>query len=63
MATLRAALVNLGVKAEGISPFVWERDKTVRVPKAISGQFHKGRRAPNFVNDLLEYCWIVYEKA
>ena len=62
MITMRQSLMNLGV-SKGVNPFLWEQDgmKGVVNP-ALAAQFKYGRRQ-NFLNDLLEYCWLVYSKA
>lgn len=65
MVTLRAALKAIGV-SKGDNPFVWEATKGAVAPQlaahfTIQGKVH--RPVQNFVNDLTEYCWLVYSKA
>lgn len=61
MITLRAALKELGF-SKGVQPFAWEQAKGVVSPE-LTAQFKYGRSSGNFLNDLLEYCWLVYSKA
>jgi len=58
--TMRPELKDVAIK-KGVSPFAWEENKGAINPH-LAGQFKYGRR-PNFTNDLLEYCWLVYSKA
>jgi len=57
---MRQALKNVGA-SKGVNPFVWEAKKGV-LNQQLAGMFPLGR-AQNFLNDLLEYCWLVYSKA
>jgi hypothetical protein len=67
---MRYALQQLGMKKgdeevgkKDDKPFVWERDDLKGVVNpALAAQFKYGRRK-NPLNDLLEYCWLVYSKA
>jgi hypothetical protein len=59
MITMRAALKSLGV-SKGVNPFKWEEKGDVH--PELASQFKYGR-GQNFLNDLLEYCWLVYSKA
>lgn len=60
MVTMRQALKNVGV-SKGVNPFMWEETKGV-VNRELANKF---QYAPvhNYLNDLLEYCWLVYSKA
>ena len=67
MTTMRQSLKNLGV-SKGVNPFLWEQKGMEGVVNpALSAQFKVGqveiKRGQNFLNDLLEYCWLVYSKA
>ncbi len=44
------------------SQFVWEATPG-KVDQRLTSQFHNQSRGQNFLNDLLEYCWLVYSKA
>jgi len=58
---LRAALKAVGV-AKGDNPFIWEEKRGVIDPQ-LAAKFPYGRPVQNFVNDLTEYCWLVYSKS
>lgn len=58
---MRAALKSVGV-SKGVNPFVWEEKKGVVDPHLVA-KFPYGRPVQNYVNDLLEYCWLVYTKS
>lgn len=60
MTTMRQALKDLGF-SKGISPFAWEQPGQSLNPH-LAAQFTYGR-GQNFLNDLLEYCWLAYSKA
>ena len=60
MITMRAALMKVGF-SKGVMPFVWEQDKG-NVNHLLNAQFRFGRSSGNYLNDLLEYCWLVYSK-
>ncbi|MBM7066815.1 hypothetical protein [Actibacterium sp. 188UL27-1] len=60
MTTMRQDLKTLGV-SKGINPFLWEKDKG-GVHPILAGQFKHGRRK-NYLNDMLEYCWLAYSKS
>jgi len=60
MVTLRQALKDVGV-SRGVNPFLWEKEAQ-NVNPHLAAQF-KHARGKNFLNDLLEYCWLVYSKA
>lgn len=60
MTTMRAALKQVGA-AKGVNPFAWEESKGAVHPR-LAEQFTHGR-SQNFLNDLLEYCWLAYSKA
>lgn len=67
MITMRQSLKNIGA-SKGVNPFLWEKEgKNSVVHPALSAQFKVGQvkinRGQNFLNDLLEYCWLVYSKA
>jgi hypothetical protein len=67
MITMRHSLKILGV-SKGVNPFLWEKEGTKGlVNPVLSDQFKVGQdkstRGQNFLNDLLEYCWLVYSKA
>jgi hypothetical protein len=62
MVTLRQALKDLGMQKDA-NPFVGEKDKPANVNKLLADQFKYGGRGQNFLNDLLEYCWLAYSKA
>ena len=63
MITMRQALVEIGVK-KGANPFKWEAEEFVgTVNPHLLDQFTYGRPRGNFLNDMLEYCWLVYSKA
>ncbi|ECF6016436.1 hypothetical protein QG25_003400 [Salmonella enterica subsp. salamae] len=59
--TLRRDIESLGIKSRE-NPFVWEVQKGI-VNEELTKQFHEGRRRKNYINDLAEYCWLVYKKA
>ena len=61
MITLRAALMNVGF-SKGVAAFAWEQDKGAVNPQ-LAAQFTYGRSSNNYLNDLLEYCWLVYSKS
>lgn len=61
MTTMRQALKEIGV-AKGIQPFLWEEKPGKGVHPALAAQFRYGR-GQNFLNDMLEYCWLAYTKA
>jgi hypothetical protein len=44
------------------SQFVWEAAPG-KVDERLANQFHHQKRGRNPLNDLLEYCWLVYSKA
>jgi len=59
---MRTTLRQLGV-SKGVNPFAWEQEgKKGIVNDALTAQFKYGR-GKNYLNDLLEYCWLVYSKA
>ena len=58
---LRAALKAIGVR-RGDNPFIWEEQKGALAPQ-LAAKFTVHRPVKNFVNDLTEYCWLVYSKA
>lgn len=60
MITMRQALKEIGISI-GNNAFVWE-EKGQTINQHLAGQFKYGRRQ-NFLNDILEYCWLVYSKA
>jgi hypothetical protein len=60
MISMRASLKNVGV-SKGVNPFCWEA-KRGEVNQQLASMFPFGR-GQNFLNDLLEYCWLVYSKA
>jgi hypothetical protein len=46
------------------SQFVWESEATKgKVDERLAKQFHLQKPVKNPLNDLLEYCWLVYSKA
>ncbi|WP_447873192.1 hypothetical protein [Serratia fonticola] len=59
--TLRRDIESLGTKSRG-NPFVWE-EKNGIVDEELANHFHNGIRRKNHINDLAEYCWLVYKKA
>jgi hypothetical protein len=59
MVTMRQALKNIGTST-GANAFVWEETPAMNVH--LAGQFKYGR-GKNFLNDMLEYCWLAYSKA
>ncbi|ROP62224.1 hypothetical protein EDF81_0707 [Enterobacter sp. BIGb0383] len=59
--TLRRDIESLGTKSKE-NPFVWEEQNGI-VNEELTNQFHNGKRRKNHVNDLTEYCWLVYKKA
>jgi hypothetical protein len=61
MATMRYALKNLAASKGEESQFVWEATPG-KVDQHLASMFPYGR-GQNFLNDLLEYCWLVYSKA
>ncbi|OCA52927.1 hypothetical protein [Photorhabdus namnaonensis] len=61
MLTLRRDLESLSYKKK-VNPFLWEQDKDV-VHENLSSQFPGNQRRKNYLNDLTEYCWLVYRKA
>lgn len=60
MITMRQSLKNVGV-SKGVASFCWEA-KPGEVNQQLVSMFPFGR-GKNFLNDLLEYCWLVYSKA
>jgi hypothetical protein len=58
--TMREALKRVGV-SKGVNVFKWEESKQ-EVNPHLAQQFKYGRRQ-NFLNDLLEYCWLAYSKS
>ena len=76
--SMRGALANLGYRKGdgsiiaaakeggdgGKKPFAWEAKEGVAHP-GLTGKFGhtKGVRRPNALNDLTEYCWLVYDAA
>jgi hypothetical protein len=58
--TMREALKRVGV-SKGVNAFKWEESKQ-EVNPHLARQFKYGRRQ-NFLNDLLEYCWLAYSKS
>jgi hypothetical protein len=62
MTTMRQALKDVGI-SKGVQPFLWEETKGQRVHPQLAAQFKYGHAGNNFVNDLLEYCWLAYSKA
>lgn len=60
MITMREALKQAGVSSD-INAFKWEKSKQ-EVNKHLAQQFKYGRRK-NFLNDMLEYCWLAYSKS
>lgn len=60
MVTMREALKQIGI-SKGANAFVWEESKQGVNPH-LARQFKHGRR-PNFLNDMLEYCWLAYSKS
>ena len=74
MVTMRKELelayfADLKPGAEKPNPFKWEQDDVKgTVAAGLKQQFpygraDVGRAGHNFVNDLLEYCWLVYSKS
>ncbi|WP_445374814.1 hypothetical protein ACSLVK_01565 [Photorhabdus tasmaniensis] len=61
MLTLRRDLESLGYRKNN-NPFLWEQNKDT-VHESLSNQFLNQRRKKNHLNDLAEYCWLVYRKA
>lgn len=68
MITLRQALKNIG-NSKGVNAFMWE-DAAFQgtMHPALLAKFTYGRANGksahgNYLNDLLEYCWLVYSKA
>ena len=61
MVTPRAALKNVGF-GKGVPAFAWEQDKGA-INSHLAAQFIHGRSSNNYLNDLLEYCWLVYSKS
>ena len=62
MVTMRQAIQELGV-TKGISPFVGDKPGQAQpVHPQLAEQFKYGR-GQNFLNDVLEYCWLAYSKA
>lgn len=59
--TLRRDIESLGTKSRE-NPFVWEGRNGI-VDEALASHFHNGIRRKNYINDLAEYCWLVYKKA
>ncbi|MGK0707033.1 hypothetical protein ACSFCW_27030 [Yokenella regensburgei] len=59
--TLRRDIESLGTKSSE-NPFVWEEQNGI-VDEELTNRFHNGRRRKNYINDLAEYCWLVYKKA
>jgi len=65
MVTIRESLKRLGV-SKGVNPFVWEdqeRGQKGVVNPALAAKFGQHLPMKNFLNDLVEYCWLVYSKA
>lgn len=62
MVTMRQSLKNLG-NSKGVNPFLWEQKGMTGVVNPLLTNEFKYGRGQNFVNDLLEYCWLVYSKA
>lgn len=60
MVTMREALKEVGI-SKGANAFVWEESKQGVNPH-LARQFQYGRRQ-NFLNDMLEYCWLAYSKS
>jgi hypothetical protein len=60
MVTMREALKQIGV-SKGVNAFMWEESKQ-GVNSHLAQQFKYGRRQ-NYLNDLLEYCWLAYSKS
>ena len=60
MTTMRQALKDVGI-SRGANAFVWEKPGQDINPH-LAAKFKYGR-GKNFLNDLLEYCWLVYSKA
>jgi hypothetical protein len=60
MITMRQALKEIGI-SKGVNVFVWEKHPQLVNPH-LARQFKYGR-GQNFVNDMLEYCWLAYSKA
>jgi hypothetical protein len=58
---MRQSLKNLGY-SKGVNPFMWEQKGMPVVNPLLAKEFKYGR-GQNFLNDLLEYCWLVYSKA
>lgn len=59
MVTMRQALKNIGI-SKGVNAFKWEENQAIN--PHLAGQFKYGRKK-NFLNDMLEYCWLAYCKA
>ncbi|HTO69366.1 MAG TPA: hypothetical protein VMR31_05845 [Myxococcota bacterium] len=65
MVTMRDSLKRLGV-TKGVNPFVWEDAELGKkgvVNPALAAKFGPYAPNKNFLNDLLEYCWLAYSKA
>ena len=60
MTTMREALKQVGM-SKGVNAFKWEESKGDVNPN-LARQFPHGRRQ-NFLNDMLEYCWLAYSKS
>jgi len=60
MVTMRQALKEMGI-TKGVNAFKWEKPGPAINPH-LAGQFKYGR-GQNFLNDMLEYCWLAYSKA
>jgi hypothetical protein len=60
MVTMRQALKDVG-NSKGVNAFAWEQPGQAINPH-LAAQFKYGR-GQNFLNDLLEYCWLAYTKA
>lgn len=60
MVTMRQALQDVGA-SKGVNAFVWEKPGQAINPH-LAARFKYGR-GKNFLNDLLEYCWLAYSKA
>jgi hypothetical protein len=60
MTTMRQALKDIGV-SKGVNAFKGE-SAGLPINPHLAKQFAYGR-GQNFLNDMLEYCWLVYSKA
>ncbi|HHL2712519.1 TPA: hypothetical protein ACQ39K_004127 [Yersinia enterocolitica] len=58
--TMRKDIKSLGIKSD-VNPFQWEQSKNIS--EQLRSRYPYTRGQHNFINDLTEYCWQVYQKA